>query len=78
MRQKYSLWYKRVELRGGRGKGRGNMLRRIHQQLVVGVAQWGCVEAEVALGFPLGQPNAAWSVYHIHIHMNMIVSLSRL
>jgi hypothetical protein len=60
MRQKNSLWYKRVELRGGRG----NMqeLRRIHQQLMVGVAQWGCLEAEVALGFPLGQPNAAWSV----------------
>lgn len=66
MRQKNSLWYKRVELRGGRGtgRGRGNVqeLRRIHQQLMVGVAQWGCLEAEVALGFPLGQPNAAWSV----------------
>ena len=37
-------------------------LRHIHQQLMVGVAQWGSFEAEVALGFPLGQPNAAWSV----------------
>ena len=64
MRQESSLWYKRVELRGGRGTGRGNMqeLQRIHQQLMVGVAQWGSLEAEVALGFPLGQPNAAWSV----------------
>ena len=53
-----------TEREKGRGTGRGNMqeLRRIHQQLMVGVAQWGSLEAEVALGFPLGQLNAAWSV----------------
>ena len=44
------------------------------KQLVVGVAQWGSLEAEVALGFPLGQPNAACRLVCVHgYHMHAIV-----